>query len=81
MLKSKFLFILFLLLLLTANTDLIAQCSMCKAIAESSADGGSGIADGLNLGIVYLMAFPYLLIGAVGFSIYRMKKKASITKD
>lgn len=51
-----------------------AQCAMCKAIAESSQAGGSSIADGLNGGIVYLMAFPYLLMGAVGYAIYRNKK-------
>jgi len=51
-----------------------AQCAMCKAIAETSQAGGSSIADGLNSGIVYLMAFPYLLMGAIGYAIYRNKK-------
>lgn len=54
-----------------------AQCSMCKAVAESSQDGGSSIADGLNHGIVYLMTIPYILMGAVGFALYRHKKTAS----
>ena len=51
-----------------------AQCAMCKAIAETSQTGGSSVADGLNLGIVYLMAFPYLLMAGVGYAIYRSKK-------
>ena len=51
-----------------------AQCAMCKAVAESSQAAGSSIADGLNSGIVYLMFFPYLLLGAVGFAIYKHKK-------
>ena len=38
----------------------MAQCSMCKAVAES-ADGG-GFGAGLNYGILYLMIFPYLII-------------------
>lgn len=54
-----------------------AQCSMCKAVAESSQDGGSSIADGLNHGIVYLMTIPYILMGAVGFALYKHKKSAA----
>lgn len=54
-----------------------AQCSMCKAVAESSQDGGSSIANGLNHGIVYLMTIPYILMGAVGFALYKHKKAAS----
>ena len=44
------------------NINLNAQCSMCRAVAESSQSGGSSIADGLNTGILYLMMFPYLLL-------------------
>ena len=53
-----------------------AQCSMCKAVAESSREGGSPIAEGLNDGILYLMAFPYLLMLVVGIAWYRHSKKA-----
>jgi hypothetical protein len=36
---------------------------MCKAAAESSlVDGKSGIAIGINDGIFYLAAFPYIII-------------------
>tara|TARA_B100000427_G_C15270713_1_gene490872 strand:+ start:132 stop:350 length:219 start_codon:yes stop_codon:yes gene_type:complete len=38
------------------------QCSMCRAVAESSQKHGGSIADSLNSGILYLMAFPYLLL-------------------
>ena len=51
-----------------------AQCAMCRAVLESE-DGG-GAAKGINNGIVYLMVFPYLLIGGVGYFIYKMRKKA-----
>ena len=44
------------------NVNINAQCSMCRAVAESSQSGGSSIADGLNTGILYLMMFPYLLL-------------------
>ena len=49
-----------------------AQCSMCKAVAET-ADGG-GFGAGLNYGIVYLMIFPYLIIGGIAYKIYKNKK-------
>ncbi len=40
-----------------------AQCAMCKQAAASSLDKDpNSIAKGLNTGILYLMAVPYLLI-------------------
>jgi len=48
-----------------------AQCAMCKAAAESGQQGGDSIVDGLNDGILYLMAFPYILIGGVGYMWWR----------
>jgi hypothetical protein len=47
---------------------------MCKAIAESNSQGGGDIASGLNSGIIYLMIFPYLIIGAVAYAFYRQRK-------
>ncbi len=69
---QKWIYIVILLILFPLTGE--AQCAMCKAIAESSQAGGSSIADGLNGGIVYLMAFPYLLMAGVGYAIYRSKK-------
>ena len=50
----------------------LAQCSMCKAVAETADEGGFGA--GLNYGILYLMIFPYLIIGGIAFKMYRAKK-------
>jgi hypothetical protein len=47
---------------------------MCRAVLES--DENSQTAKGVNNGIMYLMVFPYLLIGAVGYAIYRSRKEA-----
>ncbi|PID70543.1 MAG: hypothetical protein CR985_02695 [Flavobacteriales bacterium] len=63
-------FLLAVLFLFTEFTS--AQCAMCKAVVES---GDAEIAEGLNDGIVYLMVFPYLLLGVVGYLIYRARKK------
>lgn len=52
-----------------------AQCAMCKATAESNASNGGTLADGLNEGILYLMAFPYLILGAIAFAWWRHEKK------
>ncbi|MBA9079021.1 hypothetical protein [Rufibacter quisquiliarum] len=53
-----------------------AQCAMCRASVESSSGGPTDtIANGLNKGILYLMAVPYVLIGCVGFFWYRYSKK------
>lgn len=70
--KHKPLFILLLLLLVVIPAE--AQCAMCRAVLES--EEGGETAKGINNGIVYLMIFPYLLIGGVGYAIYRSRKKA-----
>jgi hypothetical protein len=48
------------------------QCAMCKAVVES---GDKGMAKGVNDGIVYLMVFPYLLVGLLAYALYRYKYK------
>lgn len=50
-----------------------AQCAMCRASLES--EGNSTKLEAVNDGIVYLMVIPYLLVGVVGFLIYRMYSK------
>lgn len=60
-------------LLLPAMSE--AQCVMCKAVAEDSASDG-GLGRGLNAGILYLMAIPYLLLGVLaGVFFWRRKAK------
>jgi len=48
-----------------------AQCAMCRAVLETEEGGKKG--EALNDGIVYLMAFPYLLVGGLGYYIYRTR--------
>lgn len=48
------------------------QCSMCRAVVESDVSGkGSGI----NNGIVYLMAFPYILVVLIAIGLFLKMKK------
>jgi len=46
---------------------------MCRAAIES--EGNVKKKEAVNDGIVYLMAVPYLLVGGVGYAIYRMYSK------
>lgn len=50
-----------------------AQCAMCRASLAS--EGNKTKAEAVNDGIVYLMVIPYVLVGGIGYAIYRMKKK------
>jgi len=70
--------ILLAILLVLFSLPAEAQCAMCRAVLESDVDGG--MAKGVNNGIVYLMIFPYLLVGGVVFAVYRMLKKAKKKK-
>jgi len=63
-----------ILAMLALSLPAEAQCAMCGAVAESSGKTGSTVATGLNSGILYLMAFPYLIMGAIAYAIYRQKK-------
>lgn len=68
---KKIVFIFLFILFTTQET--YSQCAMCKAVVEN---GDSEMAEGVNNGISYLMVFPYLLIGVLGYTLYRYKKKA-----
>lgn len=65
--------LLTLALFLIGSVDVEAQCAMCRAVLES--EEGQKTAKGINNGIVYLMAIPYVLVGAVGIAVFRMLKK------
>ena len=65
--------ILFLLISLFFLGEASAQCSMCRAVLES--EDALETAKGINDGIVYLMTIPYILVGLVGFFVYRQLRK------
>ena len=66
---------LFILLVLICVLPAEAQCAMCRAVLESEQSGTA--AKGINTGIMYLMVFPYLLVGTVGYLVYRNRQKAA----
>ena len=55
--------------------DLVAQCPMCKMATESNLENGGTAGQGLNAGILYMLATPYLLIGTLAFIWWKNKKK------
>lgn len=69
---KKYIFILIIILAFTTSAE--AQCAMCRAVLES--EEGQETAKGINDGIIYLMAIPYILIGGIGFLIYKKFNKA-----
>lgn len=64
--------VLLVLAMVFIEHQAVAQCVMCKAVAEDSAEAG-GLGEGLNRGILYLMAVPYVLLGALGYIFFRKK--------
>ena len=69
--KSRILLIVVFVLFI--SFDASAQCAMCRAVLETQ--DGQSAAKGINNGIVYLMAFPYLLMAGVGYFIWKSRRK------
>ncbi len=72
--KTLVLIVLSLLLIVLFGTELSAQCPMCRISAESNLSNGGTAGQGLNAGILYLFATPYLVAGIIGFIWYRHRR-------
>lgn len=70
---TKFLEYIFGVCIFLVGFSSSAQCAMCRAALES--EGDSSKAEAVNDGIVYLMAFPYIMVAIVFYVVYRMKFK------
>jgi hypothetical protein len=77
MIKVSLYLTMLLCIVVLSSTDLFAQCAMCGASVQSS-DRGAEMAAGLNSGILYLLAIPYLIFMTFAVVIYRKIKQ---TKD
>jgi len=58
-----------------------AQCAQCAATVESNAKGGGTAANGLNKGILFLLAAPYLAVGIGGFVWYKKYRRKNVSLD
>jgi hypothetical protein len=67
------LFIYLFIFLIIGIEETYSQCSMCRAVLQS--EEGQATAKGINNGILYLMAIPYILVGIVGWKVFQILKK------
>jgi hypothetical protein len=69
--KSKIL-LSTLAILILSGADVFAQCAMCRSTLENNySNGNPGIAAGINTGILYLLAMPYLAVIVLGYLWYK----------
>jgi hypothetical protein len=54
---------------------------MCKMSAESNMKNGGTAGRGLNAGILYMLAAPYLIVAGVGVWWYRNRRKEQSPED
>ncbi|HTH83476.1 MAG TPA: hypothetical protein VL490_11105 [Mucilaginibacter sp.] len=55
-----------------------AQCAMCTTAVESNAKNGNMTTNGLNHGIMYLLAAPYLAVAVVGYIWYKKYRRKNV---
>jgi hypothetical protein len=55
-----------------------AQCAMCTTSVESNAKNGNSTTKGLNNGIMYLLAAPYLAVAIVGYIWYKKYRRKNV---
>ena len=59
-----------------------AQCASCKAAASSKDESGELIVGGgLNAGILFLLAMPFLISGVIAIIWLRRKKRLDIEQQ
>jgi hypothetical protein len=58
-----------------------AQCAMCTTAVETNAQNGNTTTNGLNHGIMYLLAAPYIAVAAVGYIWYKKYRRKNITLE
>lgn len=62
------------ILVFVVSEPALAQCPMCKMSAESNLKDGGTMGRGLNMGILFLLGLPYLLVGTLGYLWYKNRK-------
>ena len=73
----KVFLIAFVMILAGVFSEVYAQCPMCRSAVESAMQNEDNtVGVGLNKGILYLLASPYLIVAFVGGLWYRKNRKA-----
>ena len=67
--------VIILFFMLAGFSSAMAQCAMCRATLENNVSNGNiGIAEGINVGILYLFFAPYLAVAVIGYLWYKTSK-------
>jgi len=66
---------LVVLIILLGTEVAEAQCPMCRMSAEQNLKDGGTAGKGLNAGILYMLATPYVVVGTVALIWWRNRKK------
>ena len=78
--KALIFSIMFCLAIVNAN-PVKAQCAQCAATVASNTSNGGSAAKGLNNGILFLLAAPYLVVAVGGYIWYRNYRRKNVTLD
>jgi hypothetical protein len=69
--------LLLALVTMMAVANASAQCAMCRSTLENNVSNGDpGIAAGINTGILFLLALPYLAVVVIGILWYKSTRNA-----
>lgn len=78
--KRLLILIVFSLMIFGA-AEVKAQCAMCTTAVESNSKSGAHTTKGLNNGIMYLLAAPYLAAAAMGLIWYKKYRRKNVNLD
>ncbi|TCC97753.1 hypothetical protein FBD94_15155 [Pedobacter hiemivivus] len=73
--RIAFVFVFIVLSAISVSNTANAQCAMCSVNAEQSVKNGNTQGKGLNTGILYLLAIPYVLLTGIGVLWYMKFRK------
>jgi len=76
--KKTLTFILFSIFCMLLSANVQAQCAMCSINAEQGVKNGNTVSAGLNTGVLYLLAIPYLMAMIVGIIWYKKYRKKNV---
>lgn len=80
--KKTLITFLVLVLASTFLGELIAQCPMCRMSLESNLENGGTAGKTINMGILYMLVVPYILVFSIGYMWYRRNRKVGdFTRD
>jgi hypothetical protein len=79
--QIAFIFLLIIATSFAAIPEAQAQCAMCSINAEQGTKNGNTQGKGINDGVLYLMAMPYLLIASIGVLWYMKYRKRTLRHD